>query len=180
MSLLLPETNAAACFPRLLGILVLALNAIALSTRADQVVFLTWDPSPDPSVVGYHVYCRRLGNEELNTFTVAATNVCNITHLVEGETYSFYATAFDADGLESDPSNQVEYTAPGSNAPPLVGAGANQSITLPASVQLSGTASDDGLPNPPGQMSFNTTYYWRVKVVGPYFPVYSAVWSFQP
>lgn len=35
------------------------------------------------------------------------------------------------------------------NAPPTVSAGANQTITLPAGVNLAGTASDDGNPNPP-------------------------------
>jgi len=33
------------------------------------------------------------------------------------------------------------------NSPPSVNAGADQSITLPASASLSGSASDDGLPN---------------------------------
>jgi uncharacterized protein YjiK len=46
-----------------------------------------------------------------------------------------------------------EMTLPGgppSNQPPVVGAGPDQAITLPSSVSLDGTVSDDGLPNPPG------------------------------
>lgn len=39
------------------------------------------------------------------------------------------------------------------NAPPLVSAGASQAITLPASANLAGTVSDDGLPNPPAAVS---------------------------
>ena len=39
------------------------------------------------------------------------------------------------------------------NALPVVNAGANQSITLPASAALVGTATDDGLPNPPGALT---------------------------
>lgn len=46
------------------------------------------------------------------------------------------------------------------NQPPVVSAGADQTITWPATVTLSGTASDDGLPN--GQL----TVAWR-KVTGP-------------
>ena len=39
------------------------------------------------------------------------------------------------------------------NTAPTVNAGANQAITLPATATLTGTASDDGLPNPPGALT---------------------------
>jgi hypothetical protein len=42
----------------------------------------------------------------------------------------------------------------GTNQPPQVYAGAAQTITLPSNTAyLNGTVSDDGLPNPPGQLS---------------------------
>jgi hypothetical protein len=46
-------------------------------------------------------------------------------------------------------SNSVVFTVvtPPANVAPVVNAGADQAITLPASVNLSGTATDDGLPN---------------------------------
>lgn len=50
----------------------------------------------------------------------------------------------------------------GTNQPPVVNAGSNQTITLPASATLSGTATDDGLPNPPGALTLSWT-----KVSGP-------------
>jgi hypothetical protein len=37
-----------------------------------------------------------------------------------------------------------------SNQAPVVSAGSDQTITLPASANLDGTVTDDGLPNPPG------------------------------
>ena len=52
--------------------------------------------------------------------------------------------------------------ASGVNQAPQVNAGANQSITLPATANLSGSATDDGLPNPPAAL----TYAWT-KVSGP-------------
>ena len=56
----------------------------------------------------------------------------------------------------------VNESAP-QNTAPSVNAGADQAITLPTnSVALSGSASDDGLPNPPGQVS----YTWS-QVAGP-------------
>src|SRR5690606_25743938 len=52
--------------------------------------------------------------------------------------------------------------APPVNQPPVVSAGSDQSIALPASANLSGTAADDGLPNPPSAMTTTWT-----KVSGP-------------
>jgi hypothetical protein len=48
------------------------------------------------------------------------------------------------------------------NQAPVVNAGPNQTITLPASAILAGTATDDGLPNPPGVL----TITWS-QIVGP-------------
>lgn len=39
------------------------------------------------------------------------------------------------------------------NSAPVVNAGATQTITLPAAANLAGTATDDGLPNPPGALT---------------------------
>jgi hypothetical protein len=49
-----------------------------------------------------------------------------------------------------------------SNTGPSANAGADKTITLPASVTLSGTVGDDGLPIPPGLLTFGWT-----KVSGP-------------
>jgi hypothetical protein len=38
------------------------------------------------------------------------------------------------------------------NQPPMVNAGPDQTVILPNAATLSGTASDDGLPNPPGTL----------------------------
>jgi hypothetical protein len=43
--------------------------------------------------------------------------------------------------------------APSPNQAPSVNAGADQAITLPASASLAGSASDDGLPKPPGALT---------------------------
>ena len=39
------------------------------------------------------------------------------------------------------------------NQPPTVNAGSDRTVTLPNSATLSGSASDDGLPNPPGTLT---------------------------
>lgn len=50
--------------------------------------------------------------------------------------------------------------APGpavANNPPVVNAGADQTISLPSVANLTGSASDDGLPNPPNSISLTWT-----------------------
>jgi hypothetical protein len=68
-----------------------------------------------------------------------------------------------ADDGQLSSSDDVTITATeGSNQAPMVEAGADQTVTLPDSVSLDGTVTDDGLPDPPGAIS--TT--WS-KVSGP-------------
>jgi hypothetical protein len=51
----------------------------------------------------------------------------------------------------------------------VVNAGANQTVTLPASASLNGTVTDDGLPNPPGALTRSWT-----RVSGPGTVTFSA------
>ena len=58
------------------------------------------------------------------------------------------AEAFEG-GASFAPLLHVEYTTGSggpSNTPPVVNAGADQAITLPATASLDGTVTDDGLP----------------------------------
>jgi hypothetical protein len=74
------------------------------------------------------------------------------------------AEIHQANGTSSDIIFDLELSGEASppNQPPSVGAGADQTITLPASAALSGTANDDGLPITPGLLTFT----WS-KVSGP-------------
>ena len=73
---------------------------------------LAWDPSPDPTVVGYHVYLGVV-SETYNSM-VDALNQTNITlvGLVPGTTFYFAVTAYDITGLESGFSEEVSYMVP--------------------------------------------------------------------
>lgn len=68
--------------------------------------------------------------------------------------YVFRLTASDG-ALSGSAEVQVTVNPP-VNTAPVVSAGANQTITLPATATLNGSAGDDGLPNPPGAL----TYHW--------------------
>ncbi len=62
----------------------------------------------------------------------------------------------DYTGLTSRPQGAgydigaYEYVGQPVNQPPVVNAGVDATITLPATASLDGTVTDDGLPNPPG------------------------------
>jgi hypothetical protein len=92
--------------------LFLSVMTAALCAEAGQRVSLAWDPSPDASVTGYRVYCINVTLGHTNQIDVGNTNFCVITNLAEAQTYAFYVTAYDGSGLESDPSNTLEFTVP--------------------------------------------------------------------
>ncbi len=72
-------------------------------------VSLAWDPSPSPNVAGYKLY---VGNSSRNYGTpvmVGNQTTYTVTGLLRG-TYYFAVTAFDANGNESDYSNEVSTT----------------------------------------------------------------------
>ena len=67
-------------------------------------------------------------------------------------TYVLRLTADDS-ALQSSDDLTVTVNPASQNQPPTVNAGPDQTVILPNSATLSGTASDDGLPNPPGTVT---------------------------
>jgi hypothetical protein len=95
-------------FTFLLGFLALGqLPAFAL-----QKVTLAWDPSADPTVVGYNVYYGAASGAYTNKVNTGAATSATISNLVEGVTYYFAVTAYNSAALESDLSNEISYTVP--------------------------------------------------------------------
>src|SRR4029077_14186136 len=66
-------------------------------------------------------------------------------------TYVLRLTGDDS-ALQSSDDLTVTVNPASQNQPPTVNAGQDQTVILPNSATLSGTASDDGLPNPPGTL----------------------------
>ncbi|HEV8635606.1 MAG TPA: PKD domain-containing protein [Chloroflexota bacterium] len=92
--------------------------------------------------------------------TFANANAAQTTAtFAEAGTYVLRLTGSDGALAASD---DVTVTVKPANQAPVVSAGENQTITLPASASLTGTATDDGLPDPPGAV----TTTWSV-VSGP-------------
>lgn len=75
-------------------------------------VRLAWDPSQSPDVIGYVL---RWGHTSAvynasNIYHGPVTN-CSISNLIAGTNYYFVVTAYNADGIESDFSNEVMYNS---------------------------------------------------------------------
>jgi hypothetical protein len=106
-------------------------------------VSLEWDPSADPEFVGYNVYVAPVSGGATNKLDVGVTPVATIQNLQEGETYQFFVTARNSAGIESDPSNEVEYFVPIANQPPTMGWLPNQFVEAGGSLSFPVTAFDN-------------------------------------
>jgi hypothetical protein len=73
-------------------------------------VTLAWDANVEPDVAGYRLYWGP-GNFATVTPAGNATSIV-VTLPSRSVAYAFYVTCFNTAGLESEPSNVVEYTAP--------------------------------------------------------------------
>jgi Bacterial Ig domain len=124
--------------PALLVLLFIGLFALAPSScLAVESVSLDWDPSPSPDVAGYNVYYGAAPRAYTNTASVGNATNTIISGLVEGVTYYFAATATDATGLESDYSNEVNYSVPvaATNQLPTMDALGNFTVSENAGLQ---------------------------------------------
>ncbi len=95
------------------------------------------------------------------TFSNPASPTTTATFSQAG-TYVLRLSASDSALTASDDVTVTINQAQPQNQAPSVNAGQDQTITLPNAVALQGQVSDDGLPNPPAQLSISWT-----KVEGP-------------
>jgi hypothetical protein len=93
------------------GILFFAL--LHNPAQAVQSVTLAWNPSTCTNVAGYNVYYGVASGAYTNMADPGNATSVTISALVEGTTYYFAATAYNTLGLESDYSNEADYTVPG-------------------------------------------------------------------
>jgi hypothetical protein len=84
----------------------------------DPTVTLAWDQSPDPSVVGYHLYWGCNSRAYTNFVDCGAATIWQLRGLATNTLYFFAATTYNWSGLESDYSAEASYTTPGYSAAP--------------------------------------------------------------
>lgn len=108
-------------------------KANRLRATAPATAIVSWLASPSPEVTGYMLYYRSATTT--NRVDVGASLTNTVTSLVAGTTYTFHATAYTADAVESVPSNSVDYTP---TLPPLPPQELHIVITPQASDSLNG------------------------------------------
>jgi hypothetical protein len=105
---------------------------------------MSWNPSTDPSVVGYNIHFGVSSGNYTNSVSVGNVTNATVTGLVAGQAYYFAATAVNAGSVESDYSNEIWTNAPApANTPPVA---QSSSVTTPegqsVAVTLTGTDAD--------------------------------------
>lgn len=115
--------------------------------RSEQSITLAWSPSPDVTVVGYNLYCGAISTTT-NKLDVGLSLTTTVSNLQVGVTYYFFATAYDAAGGESEPSNFITYTPTVTNYPDLIVTAVNFSPASPIEgnvVQFSAVIANVGM-----------------------------------
>jgi fibronectin type 3 domain-containing protein len=104
----------------------------ATTPLATQSLTLGWTPSPSTNVAGYHIYYGSDGTNFQYEMDAGTNTIFEVSGLQEGETNSFVVTAYDAQGVDSAPSNLITYVVPGTvNIASKAGAGSPAIITFP-------------------------------------------------
>jgi hypothetical protein len=88
------------------------LVSMAHAAQVAQIT-LAWDPSDDPNVAGYRVYCRTAGKAYRKPIGTVE-NVPNpefSLNLSYGRKYYFVVISYDTNGIESFPSNEISWPA---------------------------------------------------------------------
>jgi hypothetical protein len=101
---------------------------------------LVWDANTETNLAGYIVYYSGGANE--GSTNVLLNTQWPLAGLPRGFTYQLYVTAYNTDGIESDPSDTVEYDAP--HLPPRILAQPTNLLiasgtSIPLTVQAVGT-----------------------------------------
>ncbi len=74
-----------------------------------HTVTLSWDPSPSDDVAGYRLHYGQQSGNYANTMDVGKRLTTDVANLIDGTTYYFTVTAYDAEGNESDASEEFHY-----------------------------------------------------------------------
>ena len=124
------------------------LAALITTAHAQKSVDLAWDPCVGAGILGYRLY--QGGASRVYTNVTATGPVTNntVSDLIEGATYFFAVTAYNASGLESEFSKEITYTVPQPEPQPpsinLILPADGSAYLAPATIALSAAVSADG------------------------------------
>jgi hypothetical protein len=134
-------------------------QTITLPASASLSGTVTDDGLPNPPATVTVTWSKVSGPGTV-TFANASASATTASFSTSGS-YVLRLTASDS-ALTASDDIAITVNPAATNKPPVVNAGPDLTITLPASASLNGTVTDDGLPNPPGAV----TVTWS-KVSGP-------------
>jgi PKD repeat protein len=99
-----------------------ALFCALLPSRAQAgSLTLAWDASTDPNVVGYYIYYGPASGSYNGKIDVGLVTQYTVPNLLDGTTYYFAATDYNASRQESGFSNEVSAVVPVITPPPVAG-----------------------------------------------------------
>jgi RHS repeat-associated protein len=127
-------------------------QTITLPSNANLIATASDDGLPSPPATLTYSWSK-LSGEGTVTFSQPNQLSTSASFSVAG-TYVLRITVSDSALSATDDVQIIVNPAPPQNQIPTVSAGTDQTITLPSSANLVATASDDGIPNPPGQVTF--------------------------
>jgi hypothetical protein len=124
-----------------------------LMTRADLAIgdpgstsgisiSMAWDASPDTTVAGYYIAYGLSSDSCTNELDAGNATSATLSGLEEGVTYYFVVIAYDGNGLESPPSNEIVYVA--QTPPPATPITLQIQNTSTAGLNISFNAPTDG------------------------------------
>ena len=135
-------------------------KAVTLPNSANLTGSASDDGLPNPPAAMTFSWTKVSGP---GTVTFGApTSLTTTASFSASGSYVLRLTASDGALTASDVVGVTVNPVSSTNQAPTVNAGPDKAVTLPNSVLLTGSASDDGLPNPPAAMTFSWT-----KVSGP-------------
>jgi hypothetical protein len=120
-----------------LWLLSCMISLVACPALASSSVPLAWDPSADPTVVGYKIYYGTASQNYTSSIDVGNVTNATVALSADGTTYYFAATTYDVSGQESEFSNEANYTTPAAVTyqPPTLAPLGNVSINENAGLQ---------------------------------------------
>lgn len=88
------------------------MNTLLATLLINFSVTIAWDANPETNIAGYRVHHGTASRVYSTTTDVGNVTSGQVLNLEEGYQYFFAVTAYDADGLESDYSEEVWYIHP--------------------------------------------------------------------
>ena len=110
------------------GAIMLLLLMTFIEPSEAASVTLAWDGNTESDLAGYKVHYGGSSGNYTNSTDVGNVTTNRVDGLMQGARYFFVVTAYNTNGLESEPSNEISYTVPAAtnNTPPSLSTIADQ------------------------------------------------------